>query len=356
MKAALGDQLAYGVRNNLCYVKGNFVSYPFENGIHALDAESRYTYVRDFFRADRSSAPKRSLKDWVVQRFGESIAEDYLLPYNEKIWKYPIDELVSDWVDGRVPIPTNDEMLKIACGLSTIGNSHQSRFVYPRSGGIETLVKYYSANVPNISLQSSVGKIERENGRWLVSTIPIQELIECLGPLVPQDVRQHVNKLKYNSLINVAIGYKSSLNHDHTAVYIPDTAHLPHRISFPRSFSRFNVPEGYELVNLEITIDREMQRFSDVELRSACVKTLRGLGYMGEESIDYFRVLHAKYAYVVQDAIYAQSLGNVLEFLNDLGIYSLGRNAEFLYINMDEAIRRSHELADRLLSLHDMPH
>ena len=45
---------------------------------------------------------------------------------------------------------------------------------------------------------------------------------------------------------------------------------------------------------------------------------------------------------------YLDNLSKVLEYLNGLGIISVGRNSEFEYINMDEALRRALEAVKKL--------
>ena len=75
----------YGLRDNKCFYKGEFVNYPFENGIYELDPSTRFNFITDFFNADRTGIPKNNLKDWFYQRFGESLSREYLVPYNDKI-------------------------------------------------------------------------------------------------------------------------------------------------------------------------------------------------------------------------------------------------------------------------------
>ena len=45
---------------------------------------------------------------------------------------------------------------------------------------------------------------------------------------------------------------------------------------------------------------------------------------------------------------YREKLSAALAYLNGLGIVSVGRNAEFEYINMDEAVRRALAAVERL--------
>jgi len=72
------------------------------------------------------------------------------------------------------------------------------------------------------------------------------------------------------------------------------------------------------------------------------------MGLLKRESVHFQRVYRTKHAYVVRTFDYDKKLGLVLDYLNALGIVSVGRNAEFEYINMDEAIRRGLKAAAAL--------
>jgi protoporphyrinogen oxidase len=364
MKSALGSKLGYGLRDNRCFYNDKFLQYPFENGISELSAEERYKFVRDFLHADQLGAPKNNLKEWLLQRFGNALANEYLIPYNEKIWNISSEKLTSDWVEGRIPMPSMDDMLKVACGLKTIGYAHQANFVYPTEGGIEVLVGAYKAKCKDIRVNEKVQKIDKRGDKWIVatnqnsyefdeivSTIPIHDLLKTLSN-VPSEINYKAGLLKFNSLINVAMGYKRKNDHTYTAIYIPSEEHLSHRISFPRNFSLLNVPEGMELVNLEITVDTDADLFNaeDQFFKEESIKLLQALNLIDKQEIEYLKVCRTKHAYVVRDENYENSLKEVLNYLEELGIHSLGRNAQFEYINMDEAIRRTHALSKKFLT------
>ncbi len=72
------------------------------------------------------------------------------------------------------------------------------------------------------------------------------------------------------------------------------------------------------------------------------------MGLIDRGAIEFKRVNRARYAYVVRTFDYRENLEKVLKYLDGLGIVSLGRNAQFEYINMDEAVRRALAAAEEL--------
>lgn len=117
-----------------------FVPYPFETGIHVLPPELRARYGLSIIRAllgYRDERP-RNFMEWIVKTFGHDVAKDYLIPYNEKIWKRPLDQISAYWVyiPSRLPIPSMEDVIKATAGIPVVGYKEQAVFYYPRKGGI----------------------------------------------------------------------------------------------------------------------------------------------------------------------------------------------------------------------------
>src|SRR5215470_1481718 len=198
MLRELGDNVATRRRNNKIYIKGRIVKYPFENGLFDLAPEDRFECLYNYL-FNQHPTPK-NFKEWIYHTFGKGIAEQYMLPYNEKIWNVSADQMAMDWVEGRVPRPPAADVIKSAVGVETEGYTHQLNFRYPRTGGIEALARAYAAKCRHIVCDFTVRKVWREGFEWcvsdgartkrfdrLVTTIPLQALLAAL-PEVPQQV------------------------------------------------------------------------------------------------------------------------------------------------------------------------
>jgi protoporphyrinogen oxidase len=82
------------VRNTKVFYKGRYVKYPFENGLSDLPPEDRFFCISEFIKTliavERGDLPApANFHEWIHYTFGRGIAECYMVPYNEKIWKYP---------------------------------------------------------------------------------------------------------------------------------------------------------------------------------------------------------------------------------------------------------------------------
>ncbi|MDD4126252.1 MAG: NAD(P)-binding protein, partial [Methanomicrobium sp.] len=140
----LGDNKDKRNRNTKIFFKDAYVKYPFENGLYQLPPEDRFFCINEFVKnliaLEKGELKEpENFKEWIYHTFGKGIAESYMVPYNEKIWNYPSEKMSHHWVDGRIPRPPVEDIIKSAIGIETEGYTHQSVFTYPIKGGIEAL-------------------------------------------------------------------------------------------------------------------------------------------------------------------------------------------------------------------------
>ena len=361
----LGDNLAQRRRDNRIWYDGKLVKYPFENGLFDLSPQDRFECL--FHYLNNNYPVPTNFKEWIYHVFGKGIAEKYMIPYNEKIWNVPAETMAMDWVDGRVPRPPVEDVIKSAVGVETEGYTHQLYFGYPKTGGIEALPLSYADECDQITTGFRVREVRYKNGEWrvsdgkivkifdrLVSTIPIQDLIEAL-PGVPPAIRDAVHDLRFNSLTVVMIGAISRRPLPFTALYVPSTRFPFHRLSFPLNFTDEGAPAGHFAVAAEITTNPGdgFHELADEPLIERVIDGLEAMQILKRDDVVFRRVHRTKHAYVVRTFDYSEKLSKALKYLSSLGIISVGRNAEFEYINMDEAVRRASLIVDRLNSSDD---
>lgn len=355
----LGSNLNLCRRNAKILFKGHFIKYPFENGLGELDKEDNYECLIGYLQNDYRA--HRTFKEWIYRMFGKGIAEKYLIPYNQKIWKYPLEKMRCEWVE-RIPMPPLEDVVKSSLGINTEGYTHQLHFNYPKRGGIEALVKSLMINSDKVVTNFLIKRIRKDKRHWLVGngkiekrydklvlTIPLQEAIKCLKT-VPGPVLKAVDSLKYNSVRTVLVGINNDSLLDKGAVYVPDPSVIFHRICFPGYFSACNVPRNKSAVVAEISTNRnnELRNFTEAELIQRTIKDLERLQILKRKDVVTTETRNFEYAYVVYDSNYMKNMSVIRRYFSLLGIELLGRFAEFEYINMDEVISRSISLAARL--------
>lgn len=353
-------------RNTKILYKDLFIKYPFENGLHDLPTIENYQCLYSFIntvlkRTNGSLVPPSNLREWLIYAFGNAIAEKYLLPYNEKIWKYPLDSISLEWVE-RVPMPTLDEVIKSSLGIKTEGYIHQLHFYYPLYGGIEALIKALEVSArTEISNNFNISRISIENGRWLVSdgnnekiydkiisTIPIVDLVYAID--APEDIINAANNLKYNSLVTIMLGVDVEQINTYSWLYIPQSDILFNRVSFPNNFSSHVVPPGKSSVLVEITCNYldDIWNMDDNELMNAVISQLSHLKIIDKSTVIFKQLCRAKYAYVIYDLNYKHNIELLYKYFQDIGVDLVGRFSEFKYLNMDGCIRSAIDYVERV--------
>ncbi len=359
MRRMIADNEQRNNRNTKIFYKHLFIKYPFENGLSDLPPEDRFACINEFVKnliavEKGETAAPGNFREWIYYTFGKGIADCYMVPYNEKIWKYPTDHMSLHWVDGRIPRPPVEDIIRSAIGIETEGYTHQSVFSYPLDGGIEALVhaiaapihKFIKTGFRVISITRSSAAWEISNGKERIEadrcicTMPIQHLLPSLD-IVPREVITAASSLKYNSLVCVNIGIKGPVP-DISWLYVPDpVVGKTNRISFPSHYSRYVAPAGCSAILAEITHQPgdEVASMSDAELVQEVTDTLRKMQILKQDQIIYTSVERQPFAYVVYDLDYQKNIALIRKYCGEVGIPLVGRFAQFEYLNMDGCIR-----------------
>ncbi|KUL02881.1 MAG: UDP-galactopyranose mutase [Methanoculleus marisnigri] len=360
MLSVLGKNADRRKRNTKILYAGRYVKYPFENGLYQLPDEDRFFCINEFVKnliaVEKGEVPPpENFAEWITYTFGRGIAECYMIPYNEKIWNFPADRMSHHWVEGRIPRPPVEDIIRSAIGIETEGYVHQAVFSYPVTGGIEALVRAIAEPVLSaIRTGFSVASVREEKGGFavsdgiktvhadrLISTIPLQNLLPCLAD-VPADVQAACDALRYNSLCSVFIGLSGEVP-DISWLYVPDPeTGLFNRISFPSNYSTEVAPPGHSSVLAEITYNEgdAVSEMTDAEIIEHTIGSLIAAGIIpSRDNVAYTGVARQKFAYVVYDTDYLQNIEIVREFCRERRIDLVGRFSQFEYLNMDGCIR-----------------
>ncbi len=356
-------------RNTAIRFEDRWVRYPFENGIGDLPEQANYECLAGYVHAwhqrklTGSEAPA-DFGAWIQWRFGEGIAKHFMDPYNEKIWKRPLQEITSEWVAGRVPDAPIEDVLRAAVGIRTEGYVHQSVFWYPKQGGFQAITDGMAADLQDrIRLSTPVDKITRQGEGWavhgeefdrVVLTTPL-DLTPRLVEGVPQDVAKAMGELEYNGLVTYLVALDTPEQPDLSWCYLPHPNQGPaNRVTWMSNYSEGGAPEGKSSLLVEITRPgREAQPDEDLE-----EKTLLGLenaGLIQRDQVLFTDRSDVDRAYVVYVHGHEKRRQKALGWLEDQGLFPLGRFGRFEYDNSDQCVEKARCLALRLLVSHNPP-
>jgi protoporphyrinogen oxidase len=333
-------------RQNGILFRGQIIDFPFEAHLHQLPEDLRGRYIKSWEEAparrgdglknmqtktpnatlesssnagaqsisELTQAMPNSFCDWARRQLGDAIADDYLLPYNRKLWGDLLPLLGADWLHKLPPDRENPDAPRFA--------SHNT-FYYPTIGGFgeaflrmaKELDGHIVYNCPAEELDPQTRTV---NGQYraekIVNTVPWQ----TIDALFPAQVREWTGQLHS---VGVRVEYHADhIPTDTQAIYYPD-ADVP----WHRAVLRYNYNKPWPGYWTETGI--------------------HGSGGKADEG----GFVHP-FAYPAPTIGRQELLQKLFEWAKEQGIVPLGRWGEWAYINTDEAVCRGLELAGKLLS------
>lgn len=352
IQGLLKGNLREHARNSAIYSKGVFTGYPFQANTYGLPGDAARECVEGFMAAPGRAAgakPPDNFRDWILHYMGEGIARHFMLPYNAKLWRYPLEEMAVEGIAPYVPIPTAEDIRRGATREGAGGLGYNAKFFYPERGGIYSLVEAFLPFVRQLSLGQRA--VEVDAGRrtvsfdtgytaWyddLISTVPLPELIKIIKD-VPGDIRDAAAKLRYVSVYDVSLGVARAGVSPYHWVYFPEEGFPFYRVGFLDNFSADAAPDGCSALYVEVSHIPGEDTPPDALVGSVIAGLVRA-GIIDEaDEIPVRDVYDIKYGYVVFDAHYRRALPAITAWLVSKGIRSIGRYGTWEYSGMEEAI------------------
>jgi UDP-galactopyranose mutase len=347
-------------RQSFCYTEGVFTEYPYQTNNFGLPPAVIIENLMGLIRAKITEKEGRSphhFEEWIYQKFGRGIAENFMIPYNRRLWAWDLKDMNYDWILDRVPLPEISDVLRGALQSPVKKHGPNQEFWYPVNGGIEALPRAFQKLIPpdRIWLNTTVVAVDGvrhevilADGRCirygrLISTIPLPLLVERLGQKIPSMVQQCSAGLKFNTVHTVNIGLDGTeigATGPMHWIYFPSESTIFHRASVPGNFSSSMVPNGCSSLQLEISesIHRPCKRETLIE---RCLTDLIRIGILEERDRKRVQVAHVvtlNPAYIIYDLKHRENIRIINNYLSQLNIIPKGRFGEWEYLNMDQAI------------------
>lgn len=328
-------------RRSRIMFRDHLVNYPIEFAIKEIalfDLDLAVKIVQDYLNTDIEDTT--NLATWFRSKFGNTLADEYFIPYNEKIWNQSANDMIPDWVHDKLPLPDKVGFIK-ALLKSNIDAMPHSWFYYPSSNTQNTFIDAL-ADGSTIHLNVPIHSLVPNDKSWIlngaykfdlvVNTAPLNTLPYFLNNL-PQNVISSVNDLKYNKVTTML--WKTTGSED-TWTYYPSRETLFHRHIHIGNFfmprSNYTITEAIGSHSFEVMFN-EGRRYEYLL-----------------EPIDYNVSEHA---YVVYDQQHKISKGIIMDYLKSLkNFHTLGRFGEWDYYNMDICIKKAIDLSNEITSLY----
>ena len=309
------------------------IAHPIEANIWQMALEDQVEYIKSIAKAGctlEKPMPKEFI-NWIYWKLGDKIAEDYMIPYNQKMFNKELNELGTYWLE-KLPSVSFDETLFSCLEHKPYGiQPGHAQFYYPKKYGygelwtrmadvISKRIKYNNnINVLDINRHSvtTVQGIEYQADKIIV-TIPWTCFEAIKG--MPQELFTKIKKLRYSSVETRY--YNKTLDTKAHWIYYPNRKLAYHRILVRSNFCTDSC--GY-------WTETNSQRVNMIPLDER-----ENFSYMNE------------YAYPLNTIDKPEIMQELLTWANEREIIGLGRWGEWEHYNSDVVVERALNLAKNL--------
>lgn len=318
-------------RDSHIVINGNEVNHPIEANIWQMKIEDQIEYLKSIAIAGCNLGIEMPVEfvSWIYWKLGSKVAEDYMIPYNQKMFGEELNQLGTYWLE-KLPNVSFEETLLSCLTKKAYGKQPgHSQFYYPKKYGYgELWLRMAESIKTNIEYGKIVNKIdfnsksvttkdgETYHADTIITTIPWQEFEELIG--MPYNIVNLIRKLKFSSIqteyFPVNLGTKAQW------VYYPDPGLPYHRILVRHNFCHNS--KGYWT---ETNSDR--------------------ISFCESNNFKYMN----KYAYPLNTIDKPLIMNTVLEWGAKNDVYGLGRWGEHQHYNSDVTVELAMKMVERIL-------
>ena len=319
-------------RDSRIVVNGNVVNHPIEANIWQMKIEDQVEYLKSIAIAgcNHGTDMPNDFVDWIYWKLGSKVAEDYMIPYNQKMFSKELNQLGTYWLE-KLPNVSFEETLLSCLTKKAYGTQPgHAQFYYPKKYGYgELWLRMADAIKDNIEYNKSVKAIdfttrtittadgEKYQAETIITTIPWMEFDEIIG--MPEDIRAAISELKYSSIQTEY--HPENLDTEAQWIYYPDPKLAYHRILVRHNFCPNS--RGYWTETNSERVGMEVPN-------------------------DNFKFMN-QYAYPLNTIRKPEIMKRLLSWSKDHGVIGLGRWGEHQHYNSDVTVDLALKLAENEL-------
>ncbi len=362
----LGENLHWQFREAWVYSKQAYTRYPFQASTFGLPVQVVKECILGAVEAARnytSESSPENFRQFITAQWGEGIGKHFMVPYNQKLWTVPLEEMSWQWMNGRVPQPNLEEILDGALQPQPKPMGPNARFGYPLRGGYESLMKGWLRYLDRdrVWLNTAVTAVDAaerlavlSDGRTihyehLISTAPLPEFLKLLVKL-PADVQFAARQLRAVSIRCVNLGIARPNVSDKHWIYYPEEVPVFHRLFVQSNTSPYVTPPGCSSLTAEISYSPSKPLPAQGEaLTQLVIEHCKSVGILHpSDPILVAGEVDIPYAYVVPDLNKDAAVARIQRWLEPQGIISAGRFGEWKYLNTDHCFLAGKRAAEQI--------
>ncbi len=313
-------------------IENKDIDYPLESNLWQLPINKQVEYLLSVIRNGEAlgmSEPK-NYEEWIRWKLGDKICDNYLIPYNIKLWGASPAEMDIDWIY-KIPRVEVEEVLKYSLSRQQDIEKFpcHNRPYYPKSGGYGGVIDAVAKDeLHSILFNTSIEKLsfDEKKNEWLINdyfktkniitTIPWKDLYIALGE--PQDIKQEMEKIQNTRLVISLFELENKSVNYHWR-YRPQLDVQHHRELYISNFVKNSKQYG-------VFTETNLNRFNEKEL-----------SFEGKNIFNYT----TDAAYPIPLLGKSKAIQTILEKYKSKNLFGLGRWGEHQHHNHDICIKHA---------------
>jgi protoporphyrinogen oxidase len=340
-------------RKSFISYKGRAVDFPFQKNIHQLPQDEFIDCLYDLYFARSSdvkrdgAAPEGNFKEMLAARFGRSICEKFLFPYNEKLYACDLATLDKDAMGRFFP---HANLTDVVRNMKEPDNaSYNATFTYPEGGAIEYVRAIESAVRPggvalgeallSVDLDRKVARTGRREIRFdrLVSSAPFDKFAKMCG------LGHDPAVWAWNKVLVFNLGFDRKGQPGVHWGYFPDRATVFYRVGW------YDNILGTDRLSLYVEVGFPRDARIDVAAtRERVLADLKREGVTTEHRLvaEHSVVLDPAYVHITRGSLAEHK--RLTELLAARKVWSLGRYGGWTYCAIEDNIVEARGLVESL--------
>ena len=369
-------------RHSSILFENKFFDYPitlkrdtFKNLGFITSCKIIFSYLKSCIFKRRES----NLENFYINRFGKRLYKMFFENYTEKLWGIHPKKLSSKWGSQRVKGLSIRKVIKDAlCRLFHIKEKKKetsliTSFMYPKYGSGQMWsaiadkisladgkiiygAKAHKFMMDNNHITSVIyqkdGKNVKIDADIVISSMSIKDLICSLK--APKNIKNIANNLIYRDYIIISL-YLKKINIKDVKdnwIYINNSDVDMCRIQLWNNWSKYLVKDGGFWVGVEYfcNYNDDMWKKSDKDFLSKVKKEMIYLGFIDKDDVIDYHIKRVQKAYPTYYGMY-DKIDDVKKYIDSIdNLYSIGRNGQHNYNNMDHSMISAFKAVDIILN------
>lgn len=346
------EELIFQEKNTKIYYGDRLIDYPFQMNIHQLPQQEFIDCLYDLYNKNEKENYE-SFLDMLYGKFGKSIVEKFLKPYNEKLYACDLNNLDKDAMGRFFPYANLNQIINNM--KEENNNSYNNTFLYPKNGAGSFLNKLYeNLDKEKVELMNEIKKIDLKNKtvitkndevinyQYLINTSPLNNLLELIDNT--EKLRENIS---YNKVLVFNLGFEKKSNFKEHWIYFPQKDINFYRVGFYDNILMSDKLSMY----IEIGYEKK-SKISEDDIKEQLNLTLQNLKKVGiveddNKLVDYSTIVMNP-AYVHINSETNKEIKEFEKYLNDNSVYTIGRYGAWTYCSMEDCMISAKELAEKL--------